>query len=137
MDQRPRDERVALDEDPKNSTSAQERANLRNTLRDGPILDSLHTRRICNSAFVSTNMSKDISTRDTDKSLLPAERSSIGLHSLDNPMDSLEMLPDESPNTRIVGNGLVGTVGKLVARLRTFDRDIISKGLSPVRNLGS
>ena len=82
-------------------------------------------------------MSKDISARNTNKGLLPTEHSSIQLDTLDNPMYSLEMFPDESTNTGITGKRLVGSIRKLIARLWTFNWNIISKGLSPVRNLGT
>ena len=82
-------------------------------------------------------MSKDISARNTNKGLLPTEHSSIQLDTLDNPMYSLEMFPDESMNTGITGKHLVGSIRKLIARLWTFNWNIISKGLSPVRNLGT
>ena len=114
MDQRPCDKCVVLNEDPENSTSTQECTNLRNTLRDGPILDSLDSRRICNSAFISTNMSEDSSARNTNKGLLPTERSSIQLDLLNNPVYSLKMFPDKSTNTRITGKRLIGSIGKLI-----------------------
>jgi hypothetical protein len=48
-----------------------------------------------------------------------------------------EMLPDEASNAEVVGDGLVGTVGTLIAQSGTFDWNIISEGLGQVRDFGT
>ena len=82
-------------------------------------------------------MSENISARNTNEGLLPAESRAVGFDTLNNPVNSLEMFPDEPSDSGIPRHGLERTIGKLVAGLWTFDRDIVGKRLGPIGNLGT
>ena len=82
-------------------------------------------------------MSKDLSFRDAQEGLLSTEGDTIGLGSLDDTMNGLKVFPDKSTNPRVFQDSLVQSVRKLVASSWSFDRNIVSKGLSLVRDLRS
>ena len=137
LDKRTGDEGIVLDEDAKDSARSQEGTDLGNVRRDRPVLNNLHSGSVGDPAFVSTDVTKDFCFGDGDKSFLPAEGSAISFHTLHDSMDSIEMFPDKTSNTGVGGNSLVATVGKFVASGGTFDRNVVSEGLSPVRDLGT
>ena len=82
-------------------------------------------------------MSKDLRFRDPQESLLSTEGDTIGLGSLDDMMNGLKVFPDKLMNPRVFWDSLVRSVGKLIASSWSFDRNIVGKGLSPVRDLRS
>ena len=82
-------------------------------------------------------MTQDVGFGNSDKSLFPAEGSTVGLDTLNDAMDRLQVFPDKTTDTRISGNRLVGTVRELVASLGTFDQDVIDKRLRTMRDLGA
>ena len=102
---------------------------------DRLILDGFDSRGVGNSSFVSTEVSKNISTGNSDECLLSTEHGSVTLNSLDDLMNCLKVLPNKSTNSGVLWNGLVDSVRELVLRLRTFDWNIVGEGLSPVRDL--
>jgi len=54
---------------------------------------------------------------------------------LDDSVNCFKVLPDESTNSGVLWNGLIGSVGEFISRLWTFDWNIVGEGLSPVRDL--
>jgi len=135
--ERASDECVILDEMPIYSTDTKKSANFGDVRRRKPIFNCLDTYGINDSALVGTDMSENVRHRDTDKHFGSAKRCSVGLDSLNNSVNGLEMLPDESANTRVARDSLEGTVGELVSCRRSFDRNIVDEGLGAMGNLRS
>ena len=109
--------------------------NLRDGRGDRPVLNDFHSRGIWNLSFGRTDVSENLSLFDTSESLLAAKRCAIGLNSLDDTMDGLEVLPNEVTDARVLWNCLEASVSGLISRLRTFDRNVVSERLSPIGNL--
>jgi hypothetical protein len=131
------DESVSLDEDTKDSTSSKKGSNFRDSRRHRPVLNRLNSGGVGDSSFIGTDMSEDLGSRNSKKGFLPTEGSTISFDSLNESMNSLEMFPDESTNSGVLGDSLIRAIGEFVSSRRTFDGDIVGEGLSPVRNLGT
>ena len=90
-----------------NSASAKKSSDFRDSRGDRPVLNDFDSVVIGNSSFARTDVTEDLCLRNTDERLLSAERSAIGLNSLDDSMDTLEMLPDKTSNPWVLGNHLI------------------------------
>src|SRR5258708_13708837 len=128
---------VIPDEDTQDAAGSQEGAEIGGGGREWSVSDSLDPSGIGDTTFVGANVTEDVRARYSDEGFLPAKGSSVGLNTLDDTVDSFEVLPDEAADTGVLGDGLIGPIGQLVARPGTFDMDVVGEGLRPGRNFGS
>ena len=85
--------------------------------------------------FISTDVSKNLSFWNANERLLATEGDTIRLGLVNNPMNCLKVLPDKLSDSRILRHHFVRTIRKFVLSSGTLDRNIIHKGLGPMRDL--
>ena len=94
--------------------SSEKGSDIRNCVARSPINDGSNVRRIWYLSLRGTAVSDNRELVGTEHEFLPRECSSSLLHTLDDTVDVLKMLPDETTNKTVVGDCLVGTDSKEV-----------------------
>ena len=92
---------------PKETDCSEKCADFQKTLTQSPILNECCFRFFRESSFIRAWVSDYDDFGDTKCNLDAGERSSAVLHVLYNPVEVLEMFPDEVVNAQIFGNGFV------------------------------
>jgi len=112
-------------------------SNVRKVLTWAPIRDSCDIALVGYSSSWGTTVAYHSEFFGTKHCLGPQKGPSCVFHTLDDPVDILEVLPDETLDAGVFVKCLVRAVGVLIICVRSLDGNVIDKGNCDVQDFGS
>ena len=117
------------------ANGAKEGLHFREVFAGTPVDNFVNSRRVGDLAFQGANVPYNGNLSHTQEGLLTGEGSPTILHTLDDMVEVLKVLPDEVVDPDILQDGFEGAIGGLVCHGRATNGHIVDIGYGVLGNL--